>query len=323
MATILLQARLALELPAINQALDALLQTLPAPVRPAASHTVNSGGKRLRPLLAVLAARLFGCQDKRVYTLGCTLEMLHAATLMHDDVIDSATTRRGKPACHTVYGTTETILAGDALLSEANACVASFGDPRLCSVFSRATADTCAGEILELHAMHNTGLTQEEYAGIIRGKTACLIRSACEMGAIFAGAPEAGVEALRIFGENIGMAFQMVDDALDCAPEEATGKPTGGDLREGKLTPPLQMYRDALDDATRASFDKAFEEGAFTQAEVDAICLAVRERGYDARTREEAEGYLSLARTALDAVPDAKERDILLQMADYVRDRKK
>ena len=142
-------------------------------------------------------------------------------------------------------------------------------------------------------------------------------------GAIFAGAPEAGVEALRIFGENIGMAFQMVDDALDCAPEEATGKPTGGDLREGKLTPPLQMYRDALDDATRASFDKAFEEGAFTQAEVDAICLAVRERGYDARTREEAEGYLSLARTALDAVPDAKERDILLQMADYVRDRKK
>ena len=167
MATILLKARLALELPAINQALDALLQTLPAPVRPAASHTVNAGGKRLRPLLTVLAARLFGCQDKRVYTLGCTLEMLHAATLMHDDVIDSATTRRGKPACHAVYGTTETILAGDALLSEANACVASFGDPRLCSVFSRATADTCAGEILELHAMHNTGLTQEEYAGIM------------------------------------------------------------------------------------------------------------------------------------------------------------
>ena len=119
------------------------------------------------------------------------------------------------------------------------------------------------------------------------------------------------------------MAFQMVDDALDCAPEEATGKPTGGDLREGKLTPPLQMYRDALDDAARAAFDKAFEEGSFTQAEVDAICLAVRERGYDARTREAAEGYLALARTALDAVPGVKERGILLQMADYVRDRKK
>jgi len=189
MATILLKARLALELPAINQALDALLQTLPTPVRSAASHTVKSGGKRLRPLLTVLAARLFGCQDKRVYTLGCTLEMLHAATLMHDDVIDSAATRRGRPACHTVYGTTETILAGDALLSEANACVASFGNPRLCAVFSKATADTCAGEILELHAMHNTALTREAYASIIRGKTACLIRSACEMGALFAGAP--------------------------------------------------------------------------------------------------------------------------------------
>jgi octaprenyl-diphosphate synthase len=131
------------------------------------------------------------------------------------------------------------------------------------------------------------------------------------------------VEALKTFGENIGMAFQMVDDALDCAPEEATGKPTGGDLREGKLTPPLQMYRNALDATSRASFDKAFEQGTFTQANVDAICATVRERGYDAKTREAAEGYLSLARTALDAVPDAKERGILLQMADYVRDRKK
>ena len=159
MPNLLLKARLALELPEINRALDTLIEKLPAPVRPAAGHTITAGGKRLRPLLTVLTAKLFGCRDRKIYPLSCTLEMLHAATLMHDDVIDNAPTRRGKPAAHTLHGVTETILAGDALLAAANDFVASYGSPALCSIFSRATYETAAGEILELHAMHNVSLT--------------------------------------------------------------------------------------------------------------------------------------------------------------------
>lgn len=323
MSILLLKARLALELPSINAALDEVLATLPPPALPAARHTIKAGGKRLRPALTLLAARLFGSSDPAVYRLAATLEMLHAATLMHDDVIDNAATRRGRPAAHAVFGTTETILAGDALLSVANDCVAGYGNPRLCTIFSRATYETAAGEILELDAMHNVGLSAQAYEDIIRGKTACLIRSACEMGAVFAGADEAGVEALRRFGENVGMAFQMVDDALDCAPESATGKPTGGDLREGKLTPPLRFYRESLDEAGRRDFDRKFAGGSFTQQESAEICAVVREKGFDVRTRRLAERFLDEARAALECLPDRPERDILREMADYVRDRSK
>ena len=201
--------------------------------------------------------------------------------------------------------------------------MASYGSPRLCSIFSRATDETAAGEILELHAMHNVGLTLPEYTDIIRGKTACLIRSACEMGAVFAGARPEETDAISAFGENIGMAFQMVDDALDCASEEATGKPTGGDLREGKLTPPLQLYRLGLDGEARSAFDKSFTEGTFSEEEIESICADIRRRGLDAKVREEADVYLAKAREALEKTPDCAERKILTQMADFVRDRRK
>ncbi len=324
MALLLLKARMALELPAINRTLDTLLQELPEPTRAAARHTVKAGGKRLRPLLCLLCARLMGAgADEGLYRLACTLEMLHAATLMHDDVIDNAPLRRGNPAVHTVVGNTEAILAGDALLSTANACVAHFGNPRLCEVFARATAETAAGEILELHAMHNPGLEGHEYLAIIRGKTACLIRAACEMGALYAGADERRVAALGAYGEALGMAFQMVDDALDVADEAIIGKPTGGDLREGKLTPPLQLYRSGLDEAQRTDFNAKFASAGFTDEEVASICRKIRDLGLDDRVRDMAQGYLDQGREAITALPESGELDVLLEILTYVRDRKK
>ena len=253
---LLLKARLALELPPINKALSRAAEGLPHPVRPIARHIFEAGGKRLRPLLTILMARLLGYDKKDIYDLAVTMEMLHAATLLHDDVLDNADTRRGKPAAHTIFNATSTILAGDAMLAHANALVAQCGDPRLCLCFSEATSRTAAGEILEIAAQHQVETTAEEYEEIIRGKTAWLIRASCQLGALRAGADDALVEAAAAYGENIGMAFQIVDDALDFAPQSVTGKPSGGDVREGKLTPPLRMYRDSLDDAARASFDQ-------------------------------------------------------------------
>lgn len=324
MATLLLKSRMTLEVPAINQTLDMLMNALPAPARPAARHTVLGDGKRLRPLLTLLCARLFGANvNDDLRRLAATVEMLHAATLMHDDIVDNAATRRGIPSAHTVFGTTEAILAGDALLSTANNLVAGFGKVKLCALFSRATAETAAGEILELHALHNQELSHREYMSIIRGKTACLIRAACEMGAVYADAPSRDVTMMGDYGEALGLAFQIVDDALDVADPEVTGKPSGGDLREGKLTPPLQMYRDSLSGDARKEFDTRFSQGTFTDAEVAEVCAAVVESGYDAKARTLAQTHLDKARSCLVNMPACDEREILGEILDYVRDRRK
>ena len=305
---LLLKARLALELPPINKALSRAAEGLPHPVRPIARHIFEAGGKRLRPLLTILMARLLGYDKKDIYDLAVTMEMLHAATLLHDDVLDNADTRRGKPAAHTIFSATSTILAGDAMLAHANALVAQCGDPRLCLCFSEATSRTAAGEILEIAAQHQEETTAE---------------ASCQLGALRAGADDALVEAAAAYGENIGMAFQIVDDALDFAPQSVTGKPSGGDVREGKLTPPLRMYRNSLDDAARAAFDQAFNDASFTDSDAEHIADSIRAAGFDQATRMAAEGYLDKARAALATLPSGPEQDILQQMADYVRDRKK
>lgn len=326
MASLLLKARMALELPYISRALEDLAEELPAPAKPAARHTLLAGGKRLRPLLTVLFARLFGVGDDgrgSLYRLASTLEMLHCATLMHDDVIDNADKRRGKTAAHVVFGNTNAILAGDAMLSTANACVAEYNDPGLCQVFARATAETTAGEILELNALRNTELSSREYTDIIRGKTARLIRAACEMGAMYAKASPEQVEAAARYGECTGLAFQIVDDALDVADAEATGKPSGGDLREGKLTPPLQLYRDSLDEAARREFNKKFSSGTFSEEEITSVCTKIRTLGIDKDVRHMADAYLDQALSALDILPKGSERGILEEILTYVRDRKK
>lgn len=318
----LLKKLLAQELEPINAALARAAQKLPEPVRPVARHILEAGGKRLRPFLTVLMARLFGNESKGIYNLAVTMEMLHAATLLHDDVLDDAANRRGKPAAHTRFGIAQTILAGDALLAAANAQVASFDDPRLCSCFSTATSETAAGEILEIAALRRVDVSDEEYAAIVRGKTAILISASCELGALASGAAADAVSAAAKYGENLGMAFQMVDDALDFAPESETGKPTGGDVREGKLTSPLRLYRLSLPENGRAAFDAAFVCGLMSESDVAEISLRVREGGFDQRAREEACSYLEAARTALKRLPAGTEREALLEMTDYVRDRK-
>ncbi len=323
MAYLLLKTRLALELPRINAALEEAEHTLPAPVQPVAHHIFNSGGKRIRPLLLVLVARLLGCQGDNVYRLAVTLEMLHAATLLHDDVIDDAATRRGRPAAHTLFDQTQTILAGDALLACGNALVADFQNTALSRSFSQATSETCAGEILEIAAQRDPELSLEQYLAIISGKTAKLISCACEMGALLAEASTQQVAAAAAFGEHIGIAFQLVDDAIDFAEEGVTGKPSFGDLREGKMTYPLRCYRQHLDSDARAHFDEQFRRAAFIPEECRNIAESVRRLGYDRSTRDFADSYLQQAEDNLMDLPDGKERTLLREMAAFVRERTK
>lgn len=312
---------LAKEIKPVNKALKETLPLMPAPVRPVAEHILGAGGKRMRPLLTVLCARLFGYGKQDIYRLAASMEMLHAATLLHDDVLDNADARRGKPAAHTIFGVAKTILAGDALLACGNAIVAAYDKPALTRCYSLATSQTASGEILEMDSLGRPGLSQEQYLEIARGKTACLISQACAIGALAADAPERGIDACARYGENLGIAFQIVDDALDFAPESQTGKPRGGDLREGKMTPPLRMYRESLADSERAAFDEDFARGGFSPDRFAAIADAVA--GFAPAAMELARDCVQSARAALAELPPGDENEILRQMAEYVLARSK
>ncbi|MBQ7738263.1 MAG: polyprenyl synthetase family protein [Desulfovibrionaceae bacterium] len=323
MASLLLKSTLALELPKINKALTQAHALLPDPVKPVAEHIFKAGGKRLRPFLTVLTGRLLGYDQDAIYRLAITLEMLHAATLLHDDVIDDAPLRRGQPAAHTKFSLTETILAGDALLAMGNAIVAEFNDPMLSSSFSKATSDTCAGEINEIRHQHDPNVSEATYFQIILGKTARLISCACEMGAILAHASKDQISASLAFGENIGIAFQLVDDALDFESEKITGKPTAGDLREGKMTLPVRYYLETLDNKAKEDFLEQFKRGSFTPDACQEIAAKIKDLALDQKTRTCANMYLAKAIDALNTLPDRQEKKLLLAMTDYVRDRKK
>ncbi len=319
----IIKARLHAELPLIENALSQALETLPAPVKPIAKHIFAAGGKRLRPFLAILMARILGYTSDDIYRLAISMEMLHAATLLHDDILDDAHMRRGEATAHTIFDVRSTILAGDALLAAANAIVAGFDDVRLCRCFAEATTHTASGEILEIQHLHSLEQHDDIYKEIILGKTAWLLRATCVLGALRAGASELVLEQVAIYGQELGMAFQMVDDAIDFAPESITGKPTGGDLREGKLTPPVRMYRESLTATERVKFDQAFSQGTFTQDDASHIGAEICKRGFDTKTRMMAEESINKALQALSTLPHGPEWEVLKEMTDYVITREK
>lgn len=311
------------EQPRINATLEEETCRLNTLVQPVVAHVLKAGGKRLRPLLTLLYARALGYTADDIYPLACSVELLHSATLLHDDIIDDADLRRGTPAAHTLFGNTKTVLAGDVLLAQANAIVARYGDTRLTARIADAIVATATGEIAEIEYLRSTDHPQETYIDIIKGKTAYMIQASCQLGAIAAGADAAQIEAAEAFGMNLGIAFQIVDDALDFSPSaKDIGKPIAGDLREGKLTPPLHMYLNSLEGNAQKSFVETFENGTFTEEEVLHIANTIREQGLDSKTRDLADDYLALAQAALKQLPECTEQAILAQTIEYVRNRK-
>lgn len=319
MALTLLKTRLAIESETINATLLQELDNLPAPCQPVARHIMAAGGKRLRPFLTVIVAKMFAYPAQDIYRLACSLEMLHAATLLHDDVLDNADSRRNTPTAHLLHGINAAILGGDALLALGNAVVATFNNSALSLAYSKATMETAAGEVLEMASLHNPQLPYAEYLKIAAGKTGCLIAQACAMGAIAANATPRQIKDCENFGYNLGIAFQLVDDALDFAPESQTGKPRGGDLREGKLTPPVQLYREQLKESERRDFDEEFKNGQF--ANLEALLNAIGE--FSQASLILADDLLAQAKAALSQLPENEEHTILAEMVEYVRLRKK
>lgn len=325
--TTTLAAFLAAEQPAINIALSEVTADLPVSVRPIVRHVLGPGGKRLRPLLTVFIARLLGYREINIYPLAAAIELFHVATLLHDDVLDNAVLRRGHTAAHQVFGITEAILAGDALLARGNHVVANYGEPRLTASTAEAIARTAGGEILELEHQGKLEINLLNYLEIITGKTAWMIRTACEIGAIQAKATPEQIAAAAEYGLNLGMAFQIVDDALDFAPSEQTGKPEGGDIREGKFTPPIFFYWLQLAIPERDIFTARFADQSFTAEDVAAITRTIREQKLDDKTRDIADTYLQRAQAALekltvDLPPESATcANILTDLIAHVRNR--
>jgi octaprenyl-diphosphate synthase len=307
------------DLAAIEKALGENLKPYLPFVSHVAEYIMFSGGKRIRPLLMVLSARLCGYQGGYDKTLSVVFEYLHAATLLHDDVVDSAEVRRGNPVAHSIWGAPGTVLVGDFLLARSIAIAAQTDQIAILDILARTTAQMSEGEIYQLLHRGDLALDESRYMEVIRRKTACLIQAACQVGALLAGAPDDHVEALAEYGYHLGVAFQLVDDMLDyMADSKVLGKATGTDLSEGKLTLPLICALNRATKEDRNQMERVISDGGLAEEEFDTILDLINKYGGMTHTRERAGEHIDQAKDYLDIFKASKTRAILKNLADYV-----
>lgn len=283
-------------------------------------HTLKAGGKRLRPALVTLAARSTGLpfDAERTRKLGACMEMIHMATLIHDDVVDNSATRRGRPTASVEFGNTASILSGDVLLAKAMLILAQDGDLEIIRCVSEAVVDLAEGEVKELELRGEFDLSEESHFEVLKLKTATFIAACCEVGAIVAGAKAAETAALRAYGYHIGMAFQIVDDLLDYRGDKArTGKPIATDFREGQATLPLIFLRERLSEA-EASIARRKFGGTVNDDEVRMVADWMDTRGAFAKAEERARAHIREAIDALSPLPKGDAQELLGSVADYV-----
>ena len=283
-----------------------------------AHHILFAGGKRLRPLLLVLSAKLCGYKDKYAKTVASALEYLHAATLLHDDIIDDAVLRRGKKVAHSLYGNAITVLVGDFLLARALTICADSGKIKVIHIISNLTENMSTGEVHQLMRKGDVTLTEDEYMEVIRRKTSVLFQAACTVSAVIADASGKNENALSEYGYNLGTAFQMVDDLFDYTMDTADlGKEVGADLREGKLTIPVIHALKQADSADHDQMVKIIQNEDFSVDEFKTlVALMEKNDGIDYTIRK-ATAYIEKAKDALSVFEASKTRDSLYDIADY------
>ncbi len=319
-----LLAAIAEDLSRIETAL-AEVQASQVPFINEVSHYILfAGGKRLRPLLTVLCARLCGYEDPRIYRLAVLFEYLHAATLLHDDVVDGAEFRRGRKAAHNLWGNQATILVGDYLYARALRIAVEEGNFEILKVVTETTLLMSEGEVLQLLNCDNTGLTEEEYEEVIFRKTAALISAACECGGILAGVDSEKQAALKAFGKHLGLAFQITDDLLDyLGVSSETGKDLGTDFKEGKVTLPLLYALNHAPDPDRARLIALIRDTEPSPQTFREACQIIERCGGFAYTRERAAEEVERALACLQNFPPNETRKLLEDLTRYILVRRK
>jgi len=292
-------------------------------VRKIASHLLFSGGKRLRPLLMIHSARMCGYDTGFEILFSIIFEYLHAATLLHDDVVDEADMRRGKQAAHTKWSAPQVVLTGDFLLARALAIAAKTREPRVISVIANITQAMSQGEIDQLEKKGRTDLSEGQYLEIIERKTAVLIQGACQSGAIISKASREKEEALASYGYHLGMAFQMADDLLDyMATARELGKNPGADMREGKLTLPLIHSLARASDIDRKWMQGIIADPVFDKSQFENLKEKLLTLGGIAYTQERAKDHVAKAKASLGLFKDSNSKGLLHLIADYSIERK-
>jgi octaprenyl-diphosphate synthase len=318
-----LRAALADDMAAVNAVIRERMASEHAPRIPeVTAHLIEAGGKRLRPLLTLAAARICGYPGRAHVDLAATVEFIHTATLLHDDVVDESARRRGRPTANLLWDNKSSVLVGDYLFARAFQLMVRTGSLPVLAILSDAAARIAEGEVLQLTAARNLATDADIYLKVVRGKTATLFAAACEAGGAIAEAPEAVVEGLRVYGDALGIAFQMVDDFLDYGGAgDGIGKNLGDDFRERKLTLPVIRAVAAADAEERGFWQRVIEKGDQRDGDLDhAMALMARHGALEA-TRTEALDWAARARAALAPVPAHPLRDTLHALADYVVER--
>lgn len=306
------------DLAAIEVALANNLQPQFELVREVAGHILFGGGKRLRPLLMILCSRLCGYNGNNQNTYAASFEYLHAATLLHDDLIDQGTLRRGKPAAYTTYGNEIAVLTGDFLLARALAVSTHTGNLEIVRTIVDITEQMSQGEIDQLDKKGRVDITEKEYLEIIRCKTAVLFQGACRVGGLIAEASSSDTNALADYGLNLGMAFQMTDDLLDyTASADAWGKGIGADLAEGKLTLPVIKALHHADGDDRGEITAAIGNPHFSNDDFARLVSLLQHLGGIDYTRQQAKKYITRAKKALDLFPPSQAMNILQDITEY------
>jgi len=297
----------------IHQNLQSDIMMIPA----IGHYIVNSGGKRLRPLLCLLSARLFGYQGERHIPLSVVVEFIHTASLLHDDVVDSSDQRRGAPSANGVWGNQASVLVGDFLFSRAFQMMVSDGDLAMLKLMSDVTNALAEGEVLQLSRTFHLEMTEAECLEVIERKTAVLFKAASEVGAHTAGQSADVVAAMAEYGMCLGVAFQLMDDALDYLAEaEEAGKPVGHDLEEGKITLPL-IYAMQQDAELASRVEIIAERGSYEDGDRAWVREHVAAKGGSEFAMRRAKDYAERAKLLLPEHADGEIRDLLADLADF------
>ncbi|WP_323784822.1 polyprenyl synthetase family protein [Thalassovita sp.] len=316
----LLAAHLEAKMQAVNVLIHDRMASEHAPRIPeVTAHLVDAGGKRLRPMLTLAAAELCGYQGPFDVHLAATVEFIHTATLLHDDVVDESGQRRGRPTANLLWDNKSSVLVGDYLFSRAFQLMVEPGNLRVLDILSNASATIAEGEVLQLTAAQDLRTNEAIYLQVVRGKTAALFSAATQVGGVIAEAHETEINALYEYGDALGIAFQIVDDLLDYQGDsKATGKNVGDDFRERKLTLPVIKAVAKADAEERAFWTRTIEKGKQEDGDLDHALALLNKHDALHDTRQDALDWAEKAKQAMAKLPDHSLRQLLIDLADYV-----
>ncbi len=307
------------ELTSVDQIILNQLKNRVALIPELAQHIISAGGKRLRPILTLASSRLCGYQGQHHLSLAACVEFIHTATLLHDDVVDNSQLRRGTSTANTLWGNQASVLVGDFLFSKAFQLMVESGNLEILHILSTAAATIAQGEVLQLMNIHDLSLNQTVYLEVIEAKTAALFAAACEIGGVLANKSKAETTALRNYGINLGILFQLVDDALDYLPShsEHLGKVTGDDFREGKMTLPVIYALQEADQPERLFWKRTMADNQQEEGDLNSAIAILKRHDAIAKTLKLAQNYCERALGSLELFPNSPWRTIFSELAFY------